>query len=104
MSEGASLASDPGPTAAIITIGDEIVEGRVLNENATWLSDELMTRGVAATGRCRPRRDLHDRFGGARRGRRGGPVVRDRGAGLHARRHHPPRRGHRVLPGPADRQ
>ena len=26
--------------------GDEIVEERVLNENATWLSDELMTRGV----------------------------------------------------------
>jgi molybdenum cofactor synthesis domain-containing protein len=46
MSEGASLASELGPTAAIITIGDEIVEGRVLNENATWLSDELMTRGV----------------------------------------------------------
>jgi len=34
------------PTAAIVTIGDEIVEGRVLNEIATWLSDELMTRGV----------------------------------------------------------
>jgi molybdenum cofactor synthesis domain-containing protein len=42
MSDGADL----GPTAAIVTIGDEIVEGRVLNENATWLSDELMARGV----------------------------------------------------------
>ena len=38
--------ADLGPTASIITIGDEIVEGRVLNENATWLSDELMARGV----------------------------------------------------------
>lgn len=38
--------TDLGPTAAIVTIGDEIVEGRVLNENATWLSDELMARGV----------------------------------------------------------
>ena len=35
-----------GPTAAIITIGDEIVEGRVLNENASWLSEELMVCGV----------------------------------------------------------
>jgi hypothetical protein len=26
---------DLGPTAAIITIGDEIVQGRGLNENAT---------------------------------------------------------------------
>src|SRR3954451_21978770 len=46
MSEGAQAAAGLGPTAAIITIGDEIVEGRVLNENATWLSDELMARGV----------------------------------------------------------
>ena len=35
-----------GPTAAIITFGDEIVEGRVLNENASWLSEELMACGV----------------------------------------------------------
>lgn len=48
MTEAAELRVGPGPTAAIITIGDEIVEGRVLNENATWLSDELMTRGVWA--------------------------------------------------------
>jgi molybdenum cofactor synthesis domain-containing protein len=39
-------STDLGPTAAIITVGDEIVEGRVLNKNATWLADELMTRGV----------------------------------------------------------
>ena len=39
-------STDLNPTAAIITIGDEIVEGRVLNKNATWLADELMTRGV----------------------------------------------------------
>ena len=38
--------ADLGPTAAIITIGDEIVEGRVLNENASWLPEELMARGV----------------------------------------------------------
>src|SRR5688500_6821264 len=42
MSDDAAL----GTTAAIITIGDEIVEGRVLNENASWLSEELMARGV----------------------------------------------------------
>ena len=41
-----SDSADLGPTAAIVTIGDEIVEGRVLNKNATWLSDELMARGV----------------------------------------------------------
>ena len=46
MSEHTEPGEGLGPTAAIITIGDEIVEGRVLNENATWLSDELMTRGV----------------------------------------------------------
>lgn len=46
MSEAAGPGTGLGPTAALITIGDEIVEGRVLNENATWLSDELMTRGV----------------------------------------------------------
>jgi molybdenum cofactor synthesis domain-containing protein len=46
MSEATGLGSGLGPTAAIISIGDEIVEGRVINENATWLSDELMTRGV----------------------------------------------------------
>ncbi len=39
-------STDLAPTAAIITIGDEIVEGRVLNKNATWLADELMARGV----------------------------------------------------------
>jgi molybdenum cofactor synthesis domain-containing protein len=46
MSEAVEPGADLGPTASIITIGDEIVEGRVLNENATWLSDELMARGV----------------------------------------------------------
>jgi molybdenum cofactor synthesis domain-containing protein len=46
MSEAVGLEADLGPTAAIITIGDEIVEGRTLNENARWLSEELMTRGV----------------------------------------------------------
>ena len=46
MSESTEADAGIGPTAAIITIGDEIVEGRVLNENATWLSDELMARGV----------------------------------------------------------
>ena len=46
MSESTEADAGIGPTAAIITIGDEIVEGRVLNENATWMSDELMARGV----------------------------------------------------------
>lgn len=41
-----SDSGDVDPTAAIVTIGDELVEGRVLNENAAWLSDELMARGV----------------------------------------------------------
>jgi molybdenum cofactor synthesis domain-containing protein len=35
-----------GTTAAIVTVGDEIVEGRILNENAAWLSDALMQRGI----------------------------------------------------------
>jgi len=41
-----SYQADLSPTAAIVTVGDEIVEGRVLNENARWLSEELMSRGV----------------------------------------------------------
>ena len=39
-----SLA-DFGRTAAIVTIGDEVVEGRVSNENAEWLSGQLLRRG-----------------------------------------------------------
>lgn len=35
-----------GATAAIISIGDEVVEGRVTNENAAWLSEQLMLRGI----------------------------------------------------------
>lgn len=31
-----------GRTAAIITIGDEVVEARIANENASWLCGELM--------------------------------------------------------------
>ena len=53
MSEGV-LDAGLGPTAAIITIGDEIVEGRVLNENATWLSDELMTLGCLTAAVASP--------------------------------------------------
>jgi hypothetical protein len=32
----------PTCLSAIATIGDEIVEGRILNENATWLAKALM--------------------------------------------------------------
>ena len=42
------MARDPelGTTAAIVTIGDEVVEGRIVNDNAAWLSDQLMERGI----------------------------------------------------------
>src|SRR3954453_13500042 len=51
-SEGTPMPDNPdlGPTAAIITVGDEIVEGRVLNKNASWLADELMARGGGPRG------------------------------------------------------
>jgi probable molybdopterin binding protein len=93
-----SDAAGLGPTAAIITVGDEIVEGRVLNENATWLSDELMTRGVW------PRLVVAVPDVGSQIV----PVVRvaDDAADLlfvtgrlvHARRHHPSRCGYCILP------
>ncbi|MCX6432858.1 MAG: competence/damage-inducible protein A [Actinobacteria bacterium] len=35
-----------GMTAAVVTIGDEVVEGRVANENAAWISGQLMERGL----------------------------------------------------------
>lgn len=34
------------PTCAIVTIGDELVEGRVDNGNATWLAHELLQVGL----------------------------------------------------------
>lgn len=37
---------DYGRTAAILTVGDEVVEGRVSNENAAWICDALMQRGI----------------------------------------------------------
>lgn len=37
---------DYGRTAAVATIGDEVVEGRVSNENAVWICDALMTTGI----------------------------------------------------------
>ena len=97
---GSILADDAalGPTAAIITIGDEIVEGRVLNENASWLSEELMARGVW------PRLvvavpDVSDLSCGCSASPAiGGPAVRLRRPRFHPRRHHPRRRCASVLP------
>jgi molybdenum cofactor synthesis domain-containing protein len=37
---------DYGRTAAVVTIGDEVVEGRVSNENAVWICDALMRKGI----------------------------------------------------------
>jgi nicotinamide-nucleotide amidase len=37
---------DYGRTAAVLTIGDEVVEGRVSNQNAEWICEALMLRGV----------------------------------------------------------
>lgn len=37
---------DFGHTAAVLSIGDEVVEGRVVNENASWLCGQLMRRGI----------------------------------------------------------
>jgi molybdenum cofactor synthesis domain-containing protein len=35
-----------GITVGVVTVGDEIVEGRVANANAVWLTDNLMRRGM----------------------------------------------------------
>ena len=37
---------DFGRTAAVLTVGDEVVEGRVSNENAVWICEALMIRGI----------------------------------------------------------
>jgi molybdenum cofactor synthesis domain-containing protein len=33
-------------TAAVMTIGDEVVEGRISNANAVWITESLMRRGI----------------------------------------------------------
>lgn len=67
--------SDPGfshATAAILSVGDELVLGQTLDTNTRWIADQLVRRGIAvvehatcrmifrATPRCssasRPRR------------------------------------------------
>lgn len=40
------MHAEIGFSAAVVTIGDEVVEGRVDNTNAVWLADRLMSRGV----------------------------------------------------------
>lgn len=45
-----SPAGDPvaitGTSAAVVTVGDEVVEGRIANANAVWLTERLMGRGI----------------------------------------------------------
>jgi molybdenum cofactor synthesis domain-containing protein len=35
-----------GWSAAVVTVGDEVVEGRIANANAVWLTERLMSRGI----------------------------------------------------------
>jgi molybdenum cofactor synthesis domain-containing protein len=35
-----------GLSAAVVTVGDEVVEGRIANANAVWLTERLMHRGI----------------------------------------------------------
>ena len=35
-----------GLSAAVVTVGDEVVEGRIANANAVWLTERLMQRGI----------------------------------------------------------
>src|SRR3954454_5619134 len=35
-----------GVSAAVLTVGDEVVEGRIANANAVWLTERLMQRGI----------------------------------------------------------
>lgn len=35
-----------GLSAAVVTVGDEVVEGRIANANAVWLTERLMSRGI----------------------------------------------------------
>jgi molybdenum cofactor synthesis domain-containing protein len=35
-----------GVSAAVVTVGDEVVEGRIANANAVWLTERLMRRGI----------------------------------------------------------
>lgn len=38
--------SGPMPTASLLTVGDEILAGDILNTNARWLAQEMRKRGV----------------------------------------------------------
>lgn len=35
-----------GVSAAVVTVGDEVVEGRIANANAVWITERLMQRGI----------------------------------------------------------
>src|SRR3954471_4666024 len=43
----AASPSDPAPTAAILLIGNELLSGKVEDENARYLVRELRQRGVS---------------------------------------------------------
>ena len=40
------MARQIGLSAAVLTVGDEVVEGRIANANAVWLTERLMQRGI----------------------------------------------------------
>jgi len=40
------VANQIGLSAAVVTVGDEVVEGRIANANAVWLTERLMRRGI----------------------------------------------------------
>jgi molybdenum cofactor synthesis domain-containing protein len=40
------MARQIGVSAAVVTVGDEVVEGRIANANAVWLTERLMQRGI----------------------------------------------------------
>ncbi len=42
----------PGPRAAIVTVGDEILLGETVDTNAAWLGRALARRGIAVTRRA----------------------------------------------------
>src|SRR3954452_22155710 len=41
-----SVKRQIGVSAAVLTVGDEVVEGRIANANAVWLTERLMQRGI----------------------------------------------------------
>ena len=94
MTEGA-------PSAAVVSVGNELLFGETVDTNAAWLGRELTTLGIPVVRRFTVGDVAEDIAVGRARG---GPGVRPRdghrGSGAHARRSHEAHRGRQMFEPP----